>query len=72
LQAIKPSLVVVTDLDETRFSRAKKIFTPEDAMKDGVKLVFTIDSVFGLTFLINSLYGEYTLTGICEAILTKI
>ncbi len=38
---IKPKLVVVTDLDETRLSRARNIFKPEDAMKDGITLVYT-------------------------------
>lgn len=38
---IKPKLVVVTDLDEKRLNRAKSIFTPEDAMKYGIKLVYT-------------------------------
>ena len=38
---IKPKLVVVTDSDETRHNRAKSIFTPEDAMKDGITLVYT-------------------------------
>lgn len=38
---IKPKLVVVTDLDEKRLNRAKSIFTPEDAMKDGITLIYT-------------------------------
>lgn len=38
---IKPSLVVVTDLDQTRLDRAKSIFKPEDALKDGITLVYT-------------------------------
>ncbi len=38
---IKPSLVVVTDLDSARLSRAKEIFDPERAKKDGIKLIFT-------------------------------
>ena len=38
---IKPSLVVVTDLDQTRLDRAKSIFAPEKALEDGIKLVFT-------------------------------
>ncbi len=37
---IKPSLLVVTDLDEERLERAKKIFNPDDAKKDGIELVF--------------------------------
>ncbi len=36
----KPSLLVVTDLDNERLLRAKQIFSPEEAAKDGIKLVF--------------------------------
>lgn len=38
---VKPSLVVVTDLDEQRLERAKQIFNTEEAEKDGIKLIFT-------------------------------
>ena len=38
---VKPSLVVVTDIDEARLSRAQSIFTPEKAAKDGITLVYT-------------------------------
>ena len=38
--SIKPSMVVVTDLDESRLQRAASIFSPEDAKKDGIELVF--------------------------------
>lgn len=38
--SIKPSMVVVTDLDQARLDRAASIFTPEDAAKDGIQLVF--------------------------------
>ena len=41
---IKPSLVVVTDLDQARLDRAKSIFTPEKALEDGIKLVYTTAS----------------------------
>ena len=37
---IKPSMVVVTDLDEERLNRAASIFSPEKAAEDGIKLVF--------------------------------
>ena len=37
---VKPSLLVVTDLDQDRLARAEKIFSPEDAAKDGIKLIF--------------------------------
>lgn len=36
----KPSLVVVTDIDENRLSRAASIFTPEKAAKDGIRLLY--------------------------------
>lgn len=38
---IKPSLLVVTDLDEERLKRAKQIFPPEKAKEDGIELIFT-------------------------------
>lgn len=41
---IKPSLVVVTDLDEKRLERAKQIFNPKEAEKDGIKLIFSNSS----------------------------
>lgn len=37
---IKPSQVVVTDLDDARLNRAKSIFSPEEAKKDGIELIF--------------------------------
>jgi threonine dehydrogenase-like Zn-dependent dehydrogenase len=36
----KPSMIVVTDIDESRLSRAACLFTPEQAEKDGIKLSF--------------------------------
>jgi threonine dehydrogenase-like Zn-dependent dehydrogenase len=36
----RPSLIVVTDIDEKRLSRASSLFTPENAEKEGVKLMF--------------------------------
>lgn len=38
---IKPSLLVVTDLDEQRLERANKIFDPEKAKQDGITLIFS-------------------------------
>ena len=38
---VKPSQVVVTDLDKERLERAEKIFSPEKAKEDGIELVFT-------------------------------
>ena len=37
---IKPSMVVVTDLDQSRLDRAASIFPPEKAAQDGIKLIF--------------------------------
>ena len=37
---IKPSLLVVTDIDENRLERAKQIFNPEKAKENGIELVF--------------------------------
>ena len=44
-QERKPGLVVVTDIDKMRLARASGIFTPEDADKEGIKLVYinTVD-----------------------------
>lgn len=39
--AVKPSVVVVTDLDENRLARAKAIFSPEKAAQDGITLIFS-------------------------------
>ena len=36
----KPSLLVVTDIDDARIERAKAIFTVEEAKRNGVELVF--------------------------------
>lgn len=36
----KPDLLVVTDIDDNRLSRAACLFTPEHAAKEGVKLVY--------------------------------
>ncbi len=38
---VKPSMVVVTDLDKSRLERAESIFDPKKAEEDGIKLVFT-------------------------------
>lgn len=37
---VKPSLVVVTDIDDARLKRAEAVFPTEKAEKDGIKLVF--------------------------------
>ena len=36
----RPSLLVVTDIDEKRLSRAACLFTPEEAAKEGIKLIY--------------------------------
>jgi len=36
----KPGLLVVTDIDDSRLSRAACLFTPEDAAQEGVKLLY--------------------------------
>lgn len=36
----RPSLLVVTDIDDARLARAEELFSVEDAAKNGVKLVF--------------------------------
>lgn len=41
---VKPSLVVVTDLNTQRLERAKQLFNPEDAKKDGIELIFVASS----------------------------
>ena len=38
---VKPSLVVVTDINEERLARAESLFPTESAAADGIKLVFT-------------------------------
>lgn len=38
---VRPSVVVVTDLDENRLARAKKLFSPEKAAQDGINLIFS-------------------------------
>ncbi len=40
----KPSVVLVTDLNADRLARAKEIFSPENAEKDGIKLIFSNSS----------------------------
>ncbi len=36
----RPSLLVVTDIDDNRLKRAEKLFPPEEAKKDGIDLIF--------------------------------
>jgi threonine dehydrogenase-like Zn-dependent dehydrogenase len=39
-QERKPSLLVVTDIDDSRLARAACLFTPEHAGKEGVRLIY--------------------------------
>jgi L-sorbose 1-phosphate reductase len=39
-QERKPGLLIVTDIDDNRLSRAACLFTPEGAEKEGIKLVY--------------------------------
>lgn len=39
-QERKPGLIVVTDIDDNRLSRASGLFTPEHAAKEGIRLVY--------------------------------
>jgi len=39
-QPRKPSLLVVTDIDDNRLARAACLFTPENARKEGTKLIY--------------------------------
>lgn len=41
---IKPSVVVVTDLDQARLERAKALFSPKKASEEGIKLEFLCTS----------------------------
>jgi threonine dehydrogenase-like Zn-dependent dehydrogenase len=36
----KPGLLVVTDIDDNRLTRASSVFTPEHAQKEGVRLIY--------------------------------
>jgi len=38
---VKPSVVLVTDLNESRLARAKEIFSPKKAKEDGITLIFS-------------------------------
>ncbi|MBN2685642.1 MAG: zinc-binding dehydrogenase [Pontiellaceae bacterium] len=49
----KPSLLVVTDIDNARLERAASIFTPEEAKANGVELVYvnTAEAEHGVDYL---------------------
>ncbi len=44
---VKPSLVVVTDLNQERLDRAKQLFDPQKAAQDGIRLIFAKTSDAG-------------------------
>ena len=37
---LRPSVLIVTDIDDARLSRAEQLLSPEEAMKNGVKLTY--------------------------------
>ena len=41
---IKPKRVVVADIDRVRLDRAKSIFSPEKALRNGIELIFTTEN----------------------------
>lgn len=54
----RPGLLVVTDIDDDRIERAKKIFTAEEARKCGVELVFVNTAkIADVTGYLKSLTG---------------
>ncbi len=54
----RPGLLVVTDIDDDRIERAKKIFTPEEAASCGVELIFVNTSKMNdVTGYLKSLTG---------------
>ncbi len=56
----KPSLLVVTDIDDARLDRARSLFTQEEAEKQGVKLHFinTMKEADAVKTLMNLSDGE--------------
>ncbi len=58
--AIKPSLVVVTDVNEERLRRAERIFQPKEVEKAGIKLLFSnaTDKETLLAFSENTGYDD--------------
>lgn len=57
----KPSLLVVTDIDQTRLDRAASILTTEEAARNGVKLIYMntsgVDKVDELLLSVNNRKG---------------
>ena len=53
----RPSLLVVTDIDEARLERAASIYTVEEAAKNGVELHYVNTRMEGATEYLRSLTG---------------
>ena len=53
----RPSLLVVTDIDDERLARAASIYTVEDAEKNGVKLIYVNTKMEGATEYLRELSG---------------
>ncbi len=51
----RPSLLVVTDIDDARLERAASIYTVEEAAKNGVKLIYVNTRMEGATEYLRSL-----------------
>lgn len=56
----RPKLLVVTDIDNARLERAASIYTPEEAAKNGVKLVYlnTADPERGVEYVMGLTGGK--------------
>lgn len=53
----RPSLIVVTDIDDARLERAKGLYTVEDAAKEGIELHYVNTRVDNATELLMELSG---------------
>ena len=53
----RPSLLVITDIDEARLARAASIYTVEEAKKQGVELHYVNTKMEGATEYLRSLTG---------------
>ena len=53
----RPSLLVVTDIDDARLERAASIYTVEEAAKNGVKLIYVNTRMEGATEYLRELTG---------------
>ncbi|MCF0146305.1 MAG: zinc-binding dehydrogenase, partial [Eubacterium sp.] len=53
----RPSLIVVTDIDDARLARAQSLYTVEDAAKDGIELHYVNTRVENATQILMDLSG---------------